>query len=586
MRRTGVLVAAAVVCVAITAACSAPTPAERGPLRTGPAAQPPVVAASGLLPDALGPAPEVPGARRGGVLTIAERDAPESLDPTTADGPHARAVLALTSRTLTTYAVRDGRSVLVPDLAQDLGKVSEDGLTWTFTLKDGLKYEDGSPVRAADVVFAVRRSFDPALGSGRAHHLRDYLAEGADYSGPAGGDEDWDGADAPDDRTVVLHLDRPSASVPYLAALPDFSPVPGAGQASFEEGEHVLATGPYRVGSYTPGKELRLKRNAHWDPTTDPARNDHLDGYRFIWGSDDATTQAAILAGDGAGATSLSWAPIDPSLVALVEGDKKEQFVEGPSSCVSVANLDTKTVPMKVREAVAAAYPFDSLRAAAGRTTHSFRPATSFGPPQLDGWVDYVAHDLTGTGDGDPERAKALLAQAGFGPDTPFELVHYYVKDDPTETRVNRVRKRMLEEAGFAVRDLGVSAADYRRLNSDPTGPANFLQFPTAWCFDWPSGESVFRPMLSSLAASGGSTTLGNLTDPKLDAELLRITSLPLAEQGAQWGRFDKWLAENYLPAIPTAYERNNYVFGTKVHNVVDDPARGVPDLTQIWVEQ
>lgn len=590
MRRTGVLVAGAVACLVLTTACSAPAPADRGPVRTGVAQVPPMVAASALLPDAKGPAPEVPGARRGGILTVAHHDAPASLDPGAAHDAQSRAVLGLTSRALTTFAVRDGRSVLVPDLAEDLGKVSEDGLTWTFTLKGEVTYEDGSPVRAADVVFAVKRSFDPALGVGLPAHQKEYLEGGADYAGPTGGDDDWNGVEAPDDRTVVLHLDRPSESIPYLAALPIFSPIPESQDPGIERGPDEArpsqATGPYRVESYTPGSELKLTRNPHWDPATDPARNDYLDGFHFTWGADDASTQAAILAGKGAAATSLTWAPLDSHLVPLVEGAQREQFVEGPSSCVALANIDTQRVPMTVREAIAAAYPFDALRAAAGRAPHSFRPATSFSPPQLEGWLDYVAHDLTGTGDGDPERARSLLAQAGFGPDRPFELVYYYVKDDPSATRVNEVRKQRFEEAGFAVTDLGVSAADHLRLNSDPAGPANFLQFPTRWCFDWPSGESVFPPMLSSLAASGGSTTLGNLTDPKIDAELLRITSLPAAEQGPGWGRFDKWLAENYLPAIPTEYERANYLFGTKVNNVVGDPARAVPVLTQVWLER
>jgi peptide/nickel transport system substrate-binding protein len=591
MRRTGGLVAVAVACLVVTTACSAPPPAGRGPVRTGVAQVPPAVATSALLPDAKGPAPEVRGARRGGILTVVHHDAPASLDPGAAHDAQSRAVLGLTSRTLTTFAVREGRSVLVPDLAEDLGKVSEDGLTWTFTLKDDVTYEDGSPVQASDVVFAVKRSFDPALGVGLPAHQREYLEGGADYAGPAGGDEDWNGVEAPDDRTVVLHLDKPSESIPYLAALPIFSPIPEAQDRGLEkrrpdEGRPVRATGPYRVDSYTPGTELKLTRNPHWDPATDPARNDYLDGFHFTWGVEDASTQAAILAGRGAATTSLTWAPLDSDLVALVEGPQRDQFVEGPSSCVSLANIDTQQVPMKVREAIAAAYPFDALREAAGRTTHSSRPATSFSPPQLDGWVDYVAHDLTGTGDGDPEQSRSLLAQAGFGPDRPFELIYYYVKDGSTAERVNEVRKKLFEEAGFAVTDLGVSAADHRRLNSDPTGPANFLQSPTQWCFDWPSGESVFPPMLSSLAASGGSTTLGNLTDPKIDAELLRITSLPAAEQGPAWGRFDRWLAENYLPAIPTEFERANYLFGTKVKNVVGDPARGVPVLTQVWLER
>lgn len=584
MRWTAVLAAGAVVCLGLTA-CSAPTPPERGQVRTGVAEVPPVVPGSGLLPDAKGPAPEVPGALRGGLLTVLQHDAPASLDPSSADDPRSRAVLGLTNRTLTTYAIRDGRSVLVPDLAEDLGKVSDDGLTWTFTLKEGITYEDGAPVRAADVVHAVKRSFDPALRGGSVHQ-RAYLEDGADYAGPDAGDEDWDGAEALDDRTVVLRLSKPFESLPYLAALPIFSPVPEGKDPGRGGEKHVLATGPYRVDSYTPGKELLLRRNPHWDSVSDPARNDYLDGYHFTWGGDAATAQAEILSGHGAGATSLSWAPLDADLAGQVEGAKRDQFVEGPSSCVSIANIDTQDVPMKVREAIAAAYPFDALRAAAGQTAHSVQPATSFSPPQLEGWVDYVAHDLTGTDNGDPERAKALLAQAGFGPDLPFELVHYYVKDDPTAVRVNEVRKRLLEAAGFAVTDLGVSAADYERLNSDPTGPANFLQAPTAWCFDWPSGEAIFPPLLSSLAASSGSTTLGNLTDPKLDAELQRITSLPVAQQSREWGRFDQKLAENYLPAIPTEYQRANYLFGTKVNNVVNDPARGVPALTQVWLER
>ncbi|ADU48096.1 ABC transporter substrate-binding protein [Intrasporangium calvum] len=586
MRWTTVLTAAgAAVSIGLVAACGAPTPTEQTDVVQFDKSSI-ATATSGMLPDATGPAPDVQGAKRGGVLTVPYFSTPANFDPSDQYFNDTLAILGLTHRALTAYAVRDGQSVLVPDLATDLGQVSEDGLTWTFTLKDGITYEDGSPVTAHDVVFALKRSFDKDLAQNAPTYQREFFKGGTTYEGPYQGDPKWKGVEARNDKTLVIRLEKRFESLPYFAAYPQFSPIPQAKDKKQDYTLHPLATGPYKFKTYTPGSELVLDRNPEWKPATDPARNDYLDGYHFKFGVEDVKAQTAILASNGVDATSLNWSPIDSSLVEQIEGPKKSQFVEGPSSCVYTLNLDTRKIPLEVRKAIAVAYPYDSVRKAGGQSTHAYLPGTTFIPPQVPGWVDYQGVDgFDGTGDGNAEKARKMLADLGYGPTRPFELSYYYENDSAVAERVNQVRKQKLELAGFRVVDKGVPAKERRQLAGTIDAPVNMLQSPAGWCYDWPSADSIFPPMVSSVAVSQGATSWGNISEEKIDQEIRRIQELPIADQGPEWGTFDKWLFESYLPAIPYQYSKGNAVFGAKVRNVVNDPHHGLPIMTQIWME-
>ncbi len=221
MRWTKVLTVGAVASLGFVAACGAPTPNQPStPGQTGGDTKV-EGATSGLMPDAKGPAPEVPGAKKGGILTVPYESTPANFDPSDQYYVDTIAILGITHRTLTSYAFRDGKSVLVPDLATDLGKVSEDGLTWTFTLKDGIKYEDGAPVTAADVVYAIKRSFDKDLAADAPTYQRDFFKGGADYLGPFAGDKNWKGVEATDDKTVVIQRRRtPRRTTPCTRSPP------------------------------------------------------------------------------------------------------------------------------------------------------------------------------------------------------------------------------------------------------------------------------------------------------------------------------------------------------------------------------
>ena len=236
------------------------------------------------------------------------------------------------------------------------------------------------------------------------------------------------------------------------------------------------------------------------------------------------------------------------------------------------------------------AYPFDSMHKASGETSHSYpdehdHPAADPGPPRLPG-RGRSGFKMNGKGDGDAAKAKEMLAAAGYGPDKPFELVYYYTNDDDIAQKANQVRKQKLQAAGFKVTDIGVPGTERRALVGKPNGKYNMLQSPRGWCFDWPSADSIIPPTFGTIALSQGGTTFGNFSDAKIDAEIKRIQQLSITEQGPEWGKMDKWLTETYLLAIPDYNDKGNSVFGTKVKNVQQNPNKGMPEITSIWIDQ
>lgn len=587
MRWTKVLTVGAVASVGLVAACGAP--AANNSTAPGSETSGPVAAASAPFDkDAKGPAPEISGAKKGGILTVPYNSTPANFDPSDQFYQDTAVIFSLTHRALTTFRMNDdGSMTLIPDLAADLGTESEDGLTWTFKLKDGLKYEDGSPVLAKDIVFAAKRSFDPDLAANGPAYQKEFFKGGADYTGPYKGDKNWNGVEAPDDKTVVFHLEKKFATLPYFVSFNQFTPIPEAKDKKADYQNHPLATGPYKWKSYTAGTELVLERNDQWDPNTDASRHQYPDGFHFKFGQDIKQTQTAILASNGTDATSLNWDGIDADLITQVEGEKKAQFVEGPSSCVIMVNLDATKIPLEVRKAIAVAWPFETIHKASGDNAHTFTPTSTIIPPQISGRLDYTAEvngvKLNGQGDGDPAKAKEMLKAAGK---ENFELKFYYTNDDTLAQQVNVARKQALEKAGFKVTDMGAPAKERRKLVGKPNGAYNMLQSPRGWCFDWPSADSIIPPTFGKIALSQGGTTFGNATEPWVDEEIKRINGLDIEAQGPEWGKLDKRLTEELLYAIPDYNDKGNSVFGTKVKNVRNNPNKGMPEITSIWLDQ
>jgi peptide/nickel transport system substrate-binding protein len=537
---------------------------------------------------AKGPAADVDGAKKGGTVTVLSDVTPDTFDPTNIYYTDGNQIGKLMYRALTQYRL-DGdkhKPVLVPDLAEDLGTKSADGLSWTFKLKKNLKYMDGTPIKAADFAYAIKRSFAHDLYDAGPTYQLQFFKDGDKYKGPYGPNgANYSGVETPDDSTLVIHLAKKFDDLPYYAAFPMFTPIPQAKDTQKNYEQRPMTTGPYKVDSYVPGTELKLSKNPNWDPATDPVRHQYPDAWDFKFAQDTIKAQRQVLASSGPDANSLNYSNLDVSL--LPEVKDPSQLVKGDSPCTITYTMDSRRIPLEVRRLIAKAYPYDSWRKVAGLTPADAIPASTILPPAVPGFEKFELPGMNGSGKGAEDDAvaqevKSELAKLGK---SNFELQWYFSIDDKISTQVSQLRQQVFEKAGFKVKPIGVPKAKIRTFTGNQDAPVNIGKTPTGWCSDWPSGTSWFPVLFKSDAIALGNS-IGQLQDKALDAKIDAVADKDPNEQLKEWSKIDKDVLENYLPAIPLYYSATNSPIGKNIGHAINDPTQGLPEFTSIYLKQ
>ncbi|MFD2078925.1 peptide/nickel transport system substrate-binding protein [Actinopolymorpha cephalotaxi] len=541
--------------------------------------------------NAKGPAKDLAGAQKGGTATILTVQAPETFDPTRSYYIDTGSVLRLTARTLTALELRpDGKYYLIPDLATDLGRHNADYTEWTFHLKDGLKYEDGSAVTAQDLAYSVKRSFATEELPGGPVYQQSYFLDGGKYKGPfktkaQGGGLDYPGVSTPDDKTVVMKMAKPFPDLPYYTTFPVFTPIPQAKDTRDAYGNHPLATGPYKFDSYQKGKRLVLVKNDQWDPKTDAARHQYVDKYDFKYGQNPIKLQEQLIADNGPDQTAITYDSVDSSLLPKIQGKEPEKrMMTGDGTCTSFIFMDTRRIPLEVRRALITAWPYDSLHKSGGDNPFTYTPATTILPKVTPGFVNYDLFGNGSKGDGNPTKAKKMLEKAGkLG----FDIVWAYSNDNDISAQVSAVRSQKLKAAGFRTTAIPMPRDQVRAELENSRSKINIR--PSGWCLDWPSGSTVFPAIFDGrlIALNPASAPVKSFLNAKdINAEIDRISALPLKEQQAEWPKLDKMMMQKYAPVIPVSYSKTNFLYGSKLGGVVLDPFSGGPDFTKLFVKQ
>ncbi|GAA2147417.1 ABC transporter substrate-binding protein [Kitasatospora kazusensis] len=531
-----------------------------------------------------------PATCQGGTLTVLNHRGQGNFDPAELYTSGGGKVPTLVFRTLTTRNhTTDGpdSAKVVPDLATDTGKPNQDATVWTYHLKPGLKFEDGTPIRSADVKYGVERSFAPELPGGPPY-LRDWLIGGEAYQGPYKGG-DLASIETPDDTTIVFKLRKPEGDFPFLATATQFAPVPKDKDTGTSYQKHPVSSGPYKVVSNDGGKTIVLDRNPNWSRSADDQRLACPDKVVVNSGLDQSVINQRLAAGTGddAGAVT-SDTNVNASVLARLNSDAalKSRVVTGFFGETQYLAFNPKVKPfddVRVRQAVSYAIDRESVVNAVGGSSVA-KPATTFLPDQPA--FGYTPYDYFPAGqNGDPAKAKELLAQAGYPNGLTITLSHSTVTGDGSGPEVAAAVQEALGKAGITVKLDGTADDDYQTKYQKPaTEPGLFL---ASWGADWPSGGPFLAPVFDGrqILADGGNYNSAQLDDPKVNAEIDAANRLTDSAQAAKaWGSLDAELGKQAytVPLYHPVYKR---LYGKDVKNTYVSQWNGLYDLSRISVK-
>ncbi|MYQ46479.1 ABC transporter substrate-binding protein [Streptomyces sp. SID4985] len=526
---------------------------------------------------------------KGGTLTVLNAQPQSDFDPARLYTSGGGNVPSLVFRTLTTRNRENGAAgaKVVPDLATDTGRPNKDATVWTYTLKPGLKYEDGTPITSADIKYGIERSFAPEL-SGGAPYLRDWLTGAAKYQGPYKDKKGLSAIETPDARTIVFHLNKPEGEFPYLATQTQFAPVPQAKDKGTKYEEHPVSSGPYRVvRNDNDGEHVVLERNPHW--SGDDERKAYPDRIDVRSGLDSSVINQRLSSSQGADAAAVTTdTNLGPAELARVSGDKKlaDRVGTGHFGYTNYIAFNPKVKPFdnpKVREAVAYAVDRSSVVNAAGGSALA-EPATTFLPDQKS--FGYTPYDPFPAGkSGNAAKAKELLKEAGYAKGLTVTLTHSNSKDFETSPEIATALQDALKKAGITVKLQGLEDNDYRdKIHSVKTEPGFFLAH---WGADWPSGGPFLAPIFDGrqIVKDGANFNTGLLNDKSVNDEIDAINKLTdLNAAAVRWGALDKKIGAQALtvPLFHPVYKR---LYGSDVRNIVISDWTGVLDISQVAVK-
>jgi peptide/nickel transport system substrate-binding protein len=562
-------------------------------------------------------------ARHGGVLRMYGPGSMDHVDPASSYYMLSGQIIRLFTRQLFTYRavreLRDWRQVTpVPDIALEVPTVENGGLspahlTYTIHLRPGVRWDTTPPreVTANDFVRGFKRMCNPVLRAGAIHYYTstiegmsafcDDYAAAVPQRDPSAADlaafqnsHGIPGITAVDDRTLVFRLTRPALDFVHILSMMFASPAPVEYDSFVPDSQEfragVRSIGPYRLTHYVHGRELRMEPNPVWRQDTDPVRHQYLDGVEVTM---EKATPEQVGRRIRSGLADLSWAsPVTEAYDANpTDPGNNLGYALNPYLVFNMVspNSGGATGRLEVRRAIAYAVNkaamvdiFDKLSAGT-----VMWPARSAIPPGNYGYEDYDPYP-TPDDRGDPERARALLAEAGYGDGLTLTIAHRDVDANP---EVAHSLAADLAEAGITLRFADMGHADYYPFLRDPANAragAWDISAP-AWTPDWfgNNGRAFLQPMFQTNEIRG-TGNYGCYSNPGVDRMIDEALSATDPDQAhAAWHAVDVQVMTDvaivpllvHAPTIP-------HLRGARVRDAVAMPTidRWF-DLATLWLE-
>ncbi|WP_455754905.1 ABC transporter substrate-binding protein [Streptomyces nigra] len=496
----------------------------------------------------------------GGTVTYEYSDVPDSFDPGNTYYAYMYNLSRLYARPLMTFKPGAGEAgnELVPDLASAPGEPSDGGKTWTYKLRPGLKYEDGTPITSKDVKYAVERSnFARDVLSLGPSYFQQFLEGGDKYKGPYKdkSDKGISSIQTPDDTTIVFKLNRAFQEFDYLVATPQTAPVPKAKDTGVDYVKKIVSSGSYKFQSYQEGKEAVLVRNENWDAKSDPLRKQYPEKIVVKLKVNAETIDQDVMSGK---AIDLGGTGVQAATQAKVvnSSDQKANTDNTYGGRLVYMAINTKLAPfdkVECRKAVEFAVNKVSVQTALGGPIRGDIASTVL-PPDIPG---YQKSDLYATpgNKGDVAKAKDQLKACGK---TSIDTNISARSDRPAEIDAATAIIDSLKKVGinaslkqFPSGKYFTDAAGVPQFNKKQNIGLHMMQ----WGADWPSGYGFLQQILHSDAiGESGNTNLSQLDNKDVDSLLEKaIASEDQGERDGLYAQIDKKAMEE-AALVPLTY--------------------------------
>jgi peptide/nickel transport system substrate-binding protein len=527
-----------------------------------------------------------PSTHKGGTIVYDNSSAPDSTDAGNTYYAFNLNFVMLYADPLTTYKSCPGTTcgnTIVPALATTLGVPSNGNKTWTYHLKSGVKFEDGTPVTSADVKYAVERTFDRAvLPNGPSYFASLLAGNAASYKGPY---KDKKGnltaIDTPNSTTIVFHLNQPFADFNYVVAFPQTAPVPPSKDKGANYQLHPLSTGPYKFQSYQLNKQYTLVPNPEWNPSWNPQVKQLASKIIVNLNVNANDIDNRLLAGDiqmdqaGSGVQAAARARIlsTPSLKANSDDpiNAHEWFYY----------INTKVPPLNnihCRMAVLFAYNKTNMQTAYGGPIAGGDIATTAMLPNIRGFQKFDLYNALSKPGGDIASAKQQLKLCGHP--NGFSTNIAYRSDRPREVASSQALQASLNSVGIKTTLKGYTAANYY---------GTFAGVPTyvhshdlgllagGWGPDWPNAYGWGWALYDSKAiVSAGNANISELADPNIDKWFKAMEATTSQTQSNAYANMINRQVMKDAAIVPAVYARALLYRPPSLTNVYIQPFYGM----------
>ena len=413
---------------------------------------------------------------------------------------------------------KDGK--VVPGLAEKY-EVSDDQLTWTFHLRDGLKWSDGSALTADDFVYSWQRLVDPSVAAPYAQTVLG-MVEGYD---DAIGRPDADGnttvdpdptklkVEAPDDKTLIVHMAKPTPYFDKLAAFVSLSPVKKDVVEANPDGWSIdpktyISTGPFKLTGWEPGSYLMFEKNEnYWD-----ADSIKLDGIKCLLMQDQNATFSAYESGD---ALMIKDVPTQEITTLKDRSDFHIDPILGTYYLDLNTTLDEFKDP-KVREALSLA--LDRKYISETITAGTYTPASGFVSEGVTDWngtawqdniTDKSAYINIDDHAGNLAKAKELLKEAGYENGVGLPEMVYSTNDASYHKKIAEYLQQAWGELGLKVQ---VNIVEWKSFTPQRRS-GNYQIARDGWVMDYNDPSNILE-----LALTGNGNNNAKYSNPEFDA--------------------------------------------------------------------